>query len=194
MAAGEPGREGATAGSPRGRLADLKAAPNLLSLLRLGLVPVVLWLVAGEERAWAVAVLLAMALTDGLDGFVARRTGRVTELGKVLDPLADKVAVDSVLLFLAVRGEFPVWALSVVLGRDVAIGAAAVLVARRIGGAPSSNLIGKAAFVSLAALAIIFLADLQALEAASLAVALVLVAASSVSYWIGARSLLGGRT
>jgi len=164
------------------RLSDLRAAPNLLSLLRLALTPVALALLVCGLRSWSVAVLIAMALTDGLDGYVARRTGRVTGLGRVLDPLADKVAVDSVLLVLAVRGEFPYWALAAVLARDAAIAAAACLLARRTGGVPGANAFGKAAFVALAALAIVYAADIRALEAPALALAVALVVASAASY------------
>ena len=166
----------------RPRLKDLSAAPNLLSLLRLALVPVALCLMAAEERGWAVAVLLAMALTDGLDGYVARLTSRVTELGKLLDPLADKVAVDSVLLLLTLRGEFPFWALIVILVRDAGIAVVALLVSRRAGGIPAANVPGKVAFVLLAALAVVFTADLDVLETPTMLAAMVMVGVSSASY------------
>ena len=164
------------------RLKDLSAAPNLLSLMRLALVPVALCLMAAEERGWAVAVLLAMALTDAFDGYVARRTGRVTELGKLLDPLADKVAVDSVLVLLTLRGEFPLWALLVILVRDAGIAVVALLVSRRAGGIPAANVPGKIAFVLLAALALVFTADLHVLETPTMFAALAMVGVSSAFY------------
>ena len=120
------------------RLRDISAAPNVVSLLRIALVPVALLLLAGGMRGAAVGVLIAMAATDWLDGYLARRTARVTELGKILDPVADKIAVDSVLAFLAVRGEFPVWALAVIVCRDAAILVGAATLARRLGTVPQS--------------------------------------------------------
>ncbi len=177
--------------TPRAKLADLGAPPNLLSLLRLALVPVALALLASGNRVGAVVVLAAMAVTDGLDGYVARATGRVTELGKVLDPLADKVAVDSVLLLLAVRGEFPWWVAGLVVGRDLAIAGAALAIARRLGGVPPSNAFGKATFVVLAATAIAYAADVSAVEGPLLVLVVGFVVISSVSYARDAARALG---
>ncbi len=164
------------------RPADLGTAPNLLSLLRLALVPVALVLLAGGDRAWAVAVLVVMAATDGVDGYVARRTGRVTELGKVLDPLADKVAIDSVMLLLAVRGEFPVWAVALFVGRDLVLGGVALAMARKRGEVPHSNVVGKTTFVVLAATAIAYAANVEVIEVPLLVLSVFFVVASSVSY------------
>ena len=77
------------------RLRDISAAPNVVSLLRIALVPVALLLLAGGMRGAAVGVLIAMAATDWLDGYLARRTARVTELGKILDPVADTTSLHS---------------------------------------------------------------------------------------------------
>lgn len=177
--------------TPRAKLADLGAPPNLLSLLRLALVPVALALLASGNRVGGVAVLAAMAVTDGLDGYVARATGRVTELGKVLDPLADKVAVDSVLLLLAARGEFPWWAAGLVVGRDLVIAGTALAIARRLGGVPPSNAVGKATFVVLAAAAIAYAADVSAAEGPLLVLVVGFVVISSVSYARDAARALG---
>lgn len=175
----------------RFRLADLRAAPNLLSLLRLALVPLALVLLAGGDRRAAVATLAVMALTDGLDGYLARKTGRVTELGRVLDPLADKVAIDSVLIMLAARGEFPVWAVVLVVGRDLAIASMAMSMSRRLGAVPPSNAIGKATFVVLAAATMAFAADLGAVEGPMLVLVVGFVVISSISYARDAALALG---
>jgi cardiolipin synthase len=172
------------------RLRDATAPPNIISLVRLALVPVALWLLWTGERTPAIVVLLVMAATDGLDGYVARRTGRVTELGRVLDPLADKVGIDAVLILLAVRGEFPVPALAFLLARDAVIVTAALLVARRLGGVPSSNMVGKVTFVVLAALVVVYAADLSVLESPMLVLAMVAAALSLVSYWRSAADAL----
>ncbi len=164
------------------RLRDITAPPNVISILRLALVPVALWFLWSGERAIAVAVLLVMIASDSLDGYVARRTGRITELGKILDPLADKVAVDSVLAFLVVRGEFPLWALVFLVLRDLAIATTALSLARRLGSVPPSNAVGKATIVALAGLTIAYVADLKVLEGPFLIVAVGLAAVSLVSY------------
>lgn len=166
----------------RPRLRDISAAPNVVSLLRIALVPVALLLLAGGMRGAAVGVLVAMAATDWLDGYLARRTDRVTELGKILDPVADKVAIDSVLTLLAVRGEFPVLALALIVCRDAAILAGAVTLAYRLGAVPQSGRLGKVTFVVLAATAIAYTGDLDVLERPLLVSAVVLAVGSAALY------------
>lgn len=161
---------------------DLLAPPNLVSEARLALVPVAIALLAAGRRSAAVWVLLAMVATDGLDGYLARRLSRVTELGKILDPVADKVAIDSVLAFLAVRGEFPAWAFGLVLARDVGIVAGALWLRRRARSIPAAIRVGKAALVVLAAMTVAYVADLEAVEPWLLAAGVVMVVASSVAY------------
>jgi CDP-diacylglycerol--glycerol-3-phosphate 3-phosphatidyltransferase len=168
-------------------LADLGAAPNVLSLGRLALVPVAIALLVGERRVAAALVLAAMVATDWLDGFVARRTGRVTALGRILDPLADKVAIGALLVTLTARGEFPGWALAVVIARDVAILIGAAAVATRTALVPASIVIGKVTMVVLAAMTFVFVVDLAAAEAPLLAAGIACVVASGVAYALAAR-------
>lgn len=177
------------------RLSDIGAPPNLVSLARLALLPAALWFLAAGMRGTAVAVLAAMAATDWLDGYLARRTGRITELGKVLDPLADKVAIDAVLAFLAVRGEFPVWALAMIVARDVGIVTGATMLARRLGSVPASGRLGKATFVVLAATAVAYAGDVPVAERPLLAASVALAAASGLAYCrAAARALRAGET
>jgi CDP-diacylglycerol---glycerol-3-phosphate 3-phosphatidyltransferase len=83
--------------------------PNLLTMLRVVMIPLVLWLLAdGTRRAsfWAAMVYIGCAITDALDGWLARRQGLVSVLGKFLDPLADKLLVMAVLVFMVWMGRF----------------------------------------------------------------------------------------
>ncbi len=171
-------------------LVDLRAAPNVVSLSRLALVPVAILFLLGERRAAAAVVLVAMVLTDALDGFLARRTGRVTALGKVLDPVADKVAIDSILTFLTLRGEFPAWALAVIVLRDVAILVGALVIARRTTSVPAAIGLGKIALVVLAAMTFVFVLDLKALETALLVTGVVCAVGSGIGYVAAARAAL----
>lgn len=104
-----------------------RALPNLLTFLRILAIPLVGWLLTfpGPREAWtAMLVYLAASLTDFLDGWIARRFGLVTALGKLLDPLADKLLVISVLIMLAVldrRPNIPGWLLVVIVGREFAV-------------------------------------------------------------------------
>lgn len=104
-----------------------RALPNLLTLLRILAIPVVGYLLTspGPRAGWlAMGVYLVASLTDFLDGWIARRYGLVTALGKLLDPLADKLLVISALLMLAVLDRqpgLPGWLLVVIVGREFAV-------------------------------------------------------------------------
>ena len=84
--------------------------PNALSFLRLLLIPVFLWLVLVERAdLWAVAVLAVSGITDWADGVIARRSGQVSRLGQVLDPLVDRLTIAATLVGLALRALIPWW-------------------------------------------------------------------------------------
>ena len=109
--------------------------PNLLSGIRILLIPVFCWLIVDPDTTGAGIVLFgAVVATDWVDGTIARRTGQVSELGKILDPTADRLAIASGLIALMVRGAFPVWAGLLILVRDavILIAGAYVLFSRRV--------------------------------------------------------------
>jgi CDP-diacylglycerol--glycerol-3-phosphate 3-phosphatidyltransferase len=98
--------------------------PNLLTFGRIALIPLVLWLIGqGTPRAsfWAAMVYGVTAITDFLDGWLARRQGLVSVLGKFLDPLADKLLVMAVLVYLVYLGHVPSWAVVLLLARELSI-------------------------------------------------------------------------
>jgi cardiolipin synthase len=107
--------------------------PNLLSLARILLIPVFVLLLLHHGTEAAGLILLGFVVaTDWVDGVVARRTGQVSELGKWLDPIADRVAIGAALVTLVVRGAFPLWAALLILVRDgLILLAGTVLLARR---------------------------------------------------------------
>ncbi|HSJ51500.1 MAG TPA: CDP-alcohol phosphatidyltransferase family protein [Actinomycetota bacterium] len=109
--------------------------PNLLSALRIAFIPVFVWLIVDRDTTFAGLVVFGAVLaTDWVDGAIARATGQVSELGKVLDPVSDRLAIGAGLVALVVRDAFPLWAALLVLVRDGAILVAglAVLWARGI--------------------------------------------------------------
>ena len=96
--------------------------PNLLSVLRLVGVPLFLWLLLGPEAdGWAVLVLMASGVSDWLDGRLARRWNQISRVGQLLDPLADRLYVVSVLLGLGLREVVPWWLVALLLGRDLVL-------------------------------------------------------------------------
>lgn len=101
--------------------------PTLLTLLRLVLVPVIIWLIVTDELLAAFVVFLLAGFTDALDGFLARRFGWVTTLGAYLDALADKALLVSVYATLGFFGHLPPWLVILVISRDVLIIGAVLL-------------------------------------------------------------------
>jgi cardiolipin synthase len=99
----------------------LQSIPNLLTLTRIGAVPVLILFLREGQYAPALAVFLAAGITDGLDGWIAKRFGCVTRLGTVLDPIADKMLIVSTYLMLAVLGDIPFWLLLLIGFRDIII-------------------------------------------------------------------------
>ena len=90
--------------------------PNAVSVLRLLLIPVFIWLVVNDETAWAGALLGVIGATDWIDGYLARRLDQVTEVGKMLDPIADRLAVAVAVILGLVTGVLPwgfAWAIIV---------------------------------------------------------------------------------
>lgn len=96
----------------------IRALPNLISLARLLLVPVVLFAIHQRDYGWALVWCAAAGLSDGLDGFLARRLKAQTRAGAYLDPIADKLLLSGVYLTFGVTGVIPWWLTVVVFGRD----------------------------------------------------------------------------
>lgn len=117
-------RPAATDAAGRGAVVAL---PNVLTLLRIGLVPVLVLALMRETqaaRAFAAACFLVACITDFLDGWLARRHGITTVLGQMLDPLADKLIVTAALVMLAAmprEPHVPAWIVVLIVGREVAV-------------------------------------------------------------------------
>lgn len=184
-------------------LGRVLTVPNGISFARLGLVAVFLYLLFDRhDRVAAVVVLAAAGASDFFDGYLARRLGQVTTLGKVLDPAADRIVVGSGVVAIAVYGAAPVWLAAAVLGREalvtVAVLALAALHARRI----DVLFVGKAGtFGLMVSFPLMLLADTHAswghvladVTWAIAAVALALSFYATWSYVPVARRALGER-
>lgn len=132
--------------------------PNLLSFLRLALVPVFLSLLVTGADAWALLVLAVSSLTDFLDGWIARRFNQITRLGQLLDPAADRLYIFAALIGLAWRELVPWWLVVIVVGRDVfLLGLGVVLANYGFGPLPVHQLGKVATFCLFYALPMIML-------------------------------------
>lgn len=152
--------------------------PNALSLFRLALVPVfplVYWSGLPNAHLWAAGVYLLASLTDVLDGHLARRLNEVTRLGRVIDPLADKLMAGAVLICIAATYPLLWWAAGVFVAKELLMGVGALIQYKKIDDVPPSEFFGKfsAALFCVACVLILVLRD-----ALSETVKLVLVSAA----------------
>ena len=95
--------------------------PNLITLGRILLVPVVVWAIASGEMWIAFVLFMGAGVSDAVDGFLAKHFGMTTELGAYLDPLADKALIVSIYLTLGINGFIPRWLVILVVSRDILI-------------------------------------------------------------------------
>jgi cardiolipin synthase len=124
--------------------------PNVITAVRLACIPLFVWLLFGVHRQTGAAVLLAvLGATDWVDGFVARRYHQVSTVGKVLDPLADRLLVVTAVICILVHGAVPVWFGVATIAREVLV-SGAVLVLASLGAARIDVLwVGKAGTFAL---------------------------------------------
>lgn len=153
--------------------------PNLLSLLRLLLVPVFAWLILTRRDGAALTVLAVSGFTDYLDGTLARRWRQVSRVGQLLDPFADRLYIVSTLLGLAWREVIPWWLVAAIVGRDLVLTLALPVLARAGYGPPPVHFLGKAAtFALLYAFPLLLLA-----QGGSTAAQVALPVAWAFSWW-----------
>jgi cardiolipin synthase (CMP-forming) len=104
--------------------------PNLVTLIRLACLPLFLWLLFGQEnRAAAAGLLAALGVTDWIDGYLARHLGQTSELGKVFDPVADRLLFFVGAGGILIDGSVPTWFAVVVLIRETVVGGTTVILA-----------------------------------------------------------------
>jgi len=133
---------------------------NGLTLFRLFLLPPIYFLLARETGVTFGLALFLLAigwLLDGVDGYVARRLGQVSELGKILDPVVDKIFVLCLLLFLVILRDFPLWVLAVTIPRDVLLLVGGYYLAKKRKTVEPSNMWGKIATNVFTAAAVAYL-------------------------------------
>ena len=95
--------------------------PNLITIARILLVPVMVWAIAAHEMKFAFVLFLIAGLSDAVDGFLAKRFNMTSELGAYLDPIADKVLIVSIYVALGITEAIPRWLVILVVSRDLLI-------------------------------------------------------------------------
>jgi CDP-diacylglycerol--glycerol-3-phosphate 3-phosphatidyltransferase len=117
--------------------------PNTLTLFRIAAVPIIVILMLYPNRisTFAAAILFSIAaITDYFDGYIARTRGLVSNLGKVMDPVADKLLVSSAFIMLASLGWVPAWIVCIIIGREIAVTGLRNIIAEKGEDVSASNL------------------------------------------------------
>jgi CDP-diacylglycerol--glycerol-3-phosphate 3-phosphatidyltransferase len=119
--------------------------PNAITVVRIVMAPVFFWLLLadagadGAMRWWAAVFFVVAISTDWVDGWIARRNGLVTDLGKILDPIADKLLTSGALVCLSILGELPWWVTAIIVVREVGITVWRLVELRRGNVVPASS-------------------------------------------------------
>ena len=161
--------------------------PNLISSLRIALIPVFVALIVEPDTTRAGLVLFVVVVaTDWVDGALARATGQVSDLGKVLDPVADRLAIAAGLIALVVADAFPLWAALLILVRDVTVLIAGLVLLSKRRARIEVRYLGKVAtFGLMSAIACIAWGSLgYPLAPAALACGWAFYAAGIVEYYV----------
>jgi CDP-diacylglycerol--glycerol-3-phosphate 3-phosphatidyltransferase len=167
------------------RVRDLSLVPNILTLSRVALVFVPAYLISLQDSRYTIYILIAVAVgiaTDILDGFLARKLGQISDLGKVLDPVVDKICTGVLVIFLYIYSDFPLWAVILILARDIAVLVASVFYLRKAKVIATSNMIGRLAALSWGLVILVYIIDWQPVELPMLWIATAMVLLSALSY------------
>jgi len=166
--------------------------PNLITMFRIFMVPLVVWLIITEQMAAAFWVFLVAGLSDGIDGFIAKRFGQETLLGAYLDPLADKALLVSIYVTLGLQLHIPNWLVIMVVSRDILIVSAVILswmldraVMMRPLFVSKANTTGQIVLAGLVLLDVGFGLDLAVSRQVAIIGVAVLTVASAIAYLVG---------
>lgn len=166
--------------------------PNVISLVRLALVPVFLWLTLTDQPEWALTVFVVASASDLVDGFLARVLDQRSKFGAFIDPFADKLLVFAALVTRVAQGGLPWWLLGAILLRDVPMAIGAIIVRRKHLDLPTSpSRIGKYSTFALVVTIVLALAGAspqapQAIEGYTMTTAFLAalcVLLSMLQYW-----------
>jgi len=155
---------------------------NCLSILRIILVFPIAYLLSNNYNIAAFIVSLIAISTDFFDGYFARKLHQESELGKILDPLADKILIAAIILTLLFKGTFPLWLASVIIGRDLLILAGGLILSNKMKNVTPSNIYGKITMFILCLTVSIFILEIEILKDIFVILSTIFIAISFISY------------
>ncbi len=174
--------------------------PNLLTILRIILAPVFMFLLLNDKYVAAFIVLFIASITDFLDGQIARRFNMMTEFGRLLDPIADKVLVFCTIIALLIRFNFPLWVGIIIMSRDVLLLLGGLIFLRKnLQNSLTPNIFGKVStFFQLTTIMVFILAALKGYYALWIDILIYLTVAitllSGIIYIFRAYTILSGKS
>ncbi|UCF63400.1 MAG: CDP-alcohol phosphatidyltransferase family protein, partial [bacterium] len=155
---------------------------NLLSISRLIMGVILYYLIISEHSYLAILVAISAVITDYADGYVARKRGETSELGKILDPVADKVAVALGAIGLYQTYDLPLWIVMVIIGRDILILLGSILLFEKLRGVVASEMPGKIAVTIISVLLLAYLFEWHQVKIPLLYLTLVALIFSFIFY------------
>lgn len=155
---------------------------NALSLSRIALMPSIIFCLKEEQGVLLLLLMLAAVATDYLDGYLARRFNQVSDLGRILDPMADKICINSMVVALSIWRGFPWWASILIIVRDILILLGGLVLVKKTKVVPVSNWPGKVTSTVLAMAIIFYSFDIDPWQFIALAAGIILVVISGLIY------------
>ncbi len=176
---------------------ELFYIPNLLSLARMVLILPLAYLLLyqfAQQKALIIAIMLLMYVTDLLDGYIARKFNQVSELGKIIDPLADKAAVIVITVIVFINGFLPLWFFLVITIRDVLILGFGLYLEKTRNITLMSNFWGKAAVFCIGVILLLTVINFEFFDVflnVFYYIVLILITLSLISYYIRFKKTIG---
>lgn len=156
--------------------------PNILSVIRIIFIIPIIFFLDRENYLITFFLVVAAVLTDFLDGYFARKLKQISNTGKILDPLADKLLIGVIAVFLVIKVNFPIWYAVLIIGRDFIIFIFSFFIIMQKKSISQSNFIGKVTFSVLIASVLVYIIDLDFLKLPLVYLGTFFIIFSTISY------------
>ena len=166
--------------------------PNVLTLVRIAALPFVIWRFMAGDRRGALVLYVLVVLTDVVDGFIARKFNKITNFGKLMDPLADKLLLLTMLALFCIEGTLPLWVMLLMVAKE-SVMIAGSCYALYHGIVVHALFIGKAATVAFAAAVISLLLDWSVAGLILMGIAVVLTLSAFAYYMTNLLRMMRGQ-
>ena len=161
---------------------DLFLVPNLLTILRLFTYPVIFYFLKKEDLVPAVIFMVLVALTDILDGFLARTLNQVSDLGKIIDPFVDKLGIGIFIIYATLYKDFPLWACFLVIVKEALMLLAGLFIIRKRKVVPVSAFWGKLNALVWGGVVLFYILELNSIKEIFLGVGVAVLLLTVLSY------------